>query len=56
MTMTTAEADKILADDFAPWVCELGLCVEALGEHRALLRLSWSQRWPGRTADCRGRR
>lgn len=44
MTMTTAEADKILADNFAPWVLELGLSVEALGDHRATLRLPWSGR------------
>ncbi|MFF3333985.1 PaaI family thioesterase [Streptomyces sp. NPDC002888] len=43
MTMTTAEADKILTDNFAPWVLALGLSVEALGENRALLRLPWSQ-------------
>ncbi|MDL5205551.1 PaaI family thioesterase [Streptomyces sp. ALI-76-A] len=44
MAMTTAEADKILADDFAPWVLGLGLRAEALGEDRATLRLPWSDR------------
>ena len=44
MTMTTAEADKILSDNFAPWVLDLGLRVEALGQDRAILRLPWSQR------------
>jgi uncharacterized protein (TIGR00369 family) len=44
MTMTTAEADKILTDNFAPWVLELGLRIETLGEDRAILRLPWSQR------------
>ncbi|KOG27797.1 PaaI family thioesterase [Streptomyces resistomycificus] len=44
MTMTTAEADKILADNFAPWVLELGLRVAALGDDRAALRLPWSDR------------
>ncbi|WP_367319074.1 PaaI family thioesterase [Streptomyces sp. HUAS ZL42] len=44
MTMTTAEADKILADNFAPWVLELGLSVQALADDRATLRLPWSQR------------
>ena len=44
MTMTTAEADKILSANFAPWVLDLGLLVEALGEHRAVLRLPWSDR------------
>ncbi|MFD4505012.1 PaaI family thioesterase [Streptomyces sp. NPDC058457] len=44
MTMTTAEADKILSVNFAPWVLDLGLAVEALGEDRATLRLPWSER------------
>ncbi|MER6470628.1 PaaI family thioesterase [Streptomyces collinus] len=44
MTMTTAEADKILSARFAPWVLELGLSVEAVGEDRAVLRLPWSDR------------
>jgi uncharacterized protein (TIGR00369 family) len=42
MTMTTAEADKILSANFAPWVLELGLSVEAVEGHRAVLRLPWS--------------
>ncbi|AEY93387.1 MULTISPECIES: PaaI family thioesterase [Streptomyces] len=44
MTMTTAEADKILSANFAPWVLDLGLTVEAVGEDRAVLRLPWSGR------------
>ncbi|MCL7425028.1 PaaI family thioesterase [Streptomyces sp. YS415] len=44
MTMTTAEADKILADNFAAWVLELGLTVEGLDDRRAVLRLPWSER------------
>ncbi|MET7733560.1 PaaI family thioesterase [Streptomyces sp. NPDC005402] len=44
MTMTPAEADKILADNFAPWVLDLALRVESLGEDHAVLRLPWSQR------------
>ncbi|MFF0221447.1 PaaI family thioesterase [Streptomyces sp. NPDC004629] len=44
MTMTTAEADKILSAGFAPWVLALGLSVEAVGEDRAVLRLPWSGR------------
>ncbi|MGW3243342.1 PaaI family thioesterase [Streptomyces sp. NPDC001070] len=44
MTITTAEADKILADNFAPWVLDLGLCVEETGERHAVLRLPWSDR------------
>ncbi|MEV7991995.1 PaaI family thioesterase [Streptomyces sp. NPDC086077] len=42
MTMTTAEADKILSANFAPWVLELALSVQDLGEDRATLRLPWS--------------
>lgn len=44
MTMTTAEADKILSANFAPWVLQLGLTVEALADGRATLRLPWSDR------------
>jgi hypothetical protein len=44
MAMTPAEADKILADDFTPWVLDLGLSVETLGDDHAVLRLAWSQR------------
>ncbi|WP_030323173.1 PaaI family thioesterase [Streptomyces sp. NRRL B-3229] len=44
MTMTPAQADKVLADNFAPWVLDLGLTVESLGDDRAVLRLPWSQR------------
>ncbi|MFE1878141.1 PaaI family thioesterase [Streptomyces diastatochromogenes] len=44
MTMTTAEADKILSANFAPWVLDLGLSVEAVAEDRAILRLPWSER------------
>ena len=44
MTMTTAEADKILSANFAPWVLQLGLTVEALADDRATLRLPWSDR------------
>ncbi|MFB7334494.1 PaaI family thioesterase [Streptomyces adustus] len=42
MTMTTAEADKILSDNFAPWVLALGLSVVSLAADRATLRLPWS--------------
>ncbi|MGJ5756222.1 uncharacterized protein (TIGR00369 family) [Streptomyces puniciscabiei] len=44
MTMTPAEADKILSANFAPWVLDLQLAVEAVGEDRAVLRLPWSER------------
>jgi hypothetical protein len=42
MTMTTAEADKILSANFAPWVLALGLSVEAVEDRRAMLRMPWS--------------
>ncbi|WP_406335340.1 PaaI family thioesterase [Streptomyces sp. NBC_00203] len=44
MTLNLAEADKILADHFAPWVLDLGLSVAELDERRAVLRLPWSER------------
>lgn len=44
MTMPLAEADKILADNFAPWVLDLGLSVVETGERHAVLRLPWSDR------------
>ncbi|MFD6185502.1 PaaI family thioesterase [Streptomyces goshikiensis] len=42
MTLTPADADKILADNFAPWVLALGLTVLETGEQHAVLRLPWS--------------
>ncbi|WP_432197364.1 PaaI family thioesterase [Streptomyces sp. bgisy027] len=42
MTMTSAEADKILSANFAPWVCRLGLTVEAVAHDRVILRMPWS--------------
>ncbi|MFE0641722.1 PaaI family thioesterase [Streptomyces sp. NPDC058877] len=46
MTLTTAAAEKVLADNFAPWVLDLGLTVEsvAVDGHEAVLRLPWSDR------------
>ncbi|MFF3289160.1 PaaI family thioesterase [Streptomyces sp. NPDC003023] len=44
MTLSIAEADKILFDNFAPWVLELGLSVQEAGELHAVLRLPWSDR------------
>ncbi|MEI5008323.1 PaaI family thioesterase [Streptomyces sp. NPDC087659] len=44
MTLTPAEADKILADNFAPWVLDLGLTVVETGELHAVLRLPWTDR------------
>ncbi|MFF2142855.1 PaaI family thioesterase [Kitasatospora sp. NPDC058190] len=42
MTLTPAEADKLLADNFAPWVQALGLSAVETGERHAVLRLPWS--------------
>ncbi|MGI5134567.1 PaaI family thioesterase [Streptomyces sp. CA-106110] len=42
--MTPAEADKLLSDNFAPWVLELGLSVVELDDQRTVLRLPWSTR------------
>ncbi|MET8028256.1 PaaI family thioesterase [Streptomyces avermitilis] len=44
MTLTPAQAAKILADNFAPWVLDLGLSVEEVDGSRAVLRLPWSAR------------
>jgi uncharacterized protein (TIGR00369 family) len=42
--LTTAEAERILADMFAPWVLDLGLSVEAVGDDSAVLRMAFSKR------------
>ncbi|MCB5164138.1 PaaI family thioesterase [Streptomyces bambusae] len=42
--LTTAAAEKILADNFAPWVLDLGLTVAETGDRHAVLRLPWSDR------------
>ncbi|MGW4812282.1 PaaI family thioesterase [Kitasatospora cineracea] len=42
--LTPAEADGVLAENFAPWVKELGLSVVETGERHAVLRLPWSER------------
>ncbi|MFD8970869.1 MULTISPECIES: PaaI family thioesterase [Streptomyces] len=44
MALTTAAAEKILADNFAPWVLDLGLTVDAVDACGAVLRLPWSDR------------
>ncbi|MGW1495434.1 PaaI family thioesterase [Streptomyces sp. NPDC002402] len=44
MTLSLADAEKILADNFAPWVLDLGLVVVETGETHAVLRLPWSGR------------
>jgi uncharacterized protein (TIGR00369 family) len=42
VTLTPVDADKILADNFAPWVLALGLSVVEVGKDHAVLRLPWS--------------
>ena len=44
MTLTPADGNAILADNFAPWVRDLGLIVEEVGDGYALTRLPWSER------------
>ncbi|MFI1397594.1 PaaI family thioesterase [Streptomyces sp. NPDC020681] len=44
MTLPLDEAEKILADNFAPWVLDLGLSVVETGDAHAVLRLPWSDR------------
>ncbi|MFC5800743.1 PaaI family thioesterase [Streptomyces formicae] len=42
--LSPADADKILAGNFAPWVLDLGLTVVETGSRHAVLRLPWSDR------------
>jgi uncharacterized protein (TIGR00369 family) len=42
--LTPAGGDAILAENFAPWVRDLGLVVQEVGERHAVLRLPWSER------------
>jgi uncharacterized protein (TIGR00369 family) len=42
--VTAAQAEEILAANFAPWVKDLGLRVEAIGADSAALRLPFSER------------
>ncbi|GAA2769617.1 thioesterase [Streptomyces platensis subsp. clarensis] len=44
MTLTLAAAEKVLADNFAPWVLDLGLTVASVDGQEAVLRLPWSER------------
>ncbi|MFI6496696.1 PaaI family thioesterase [Nonomuraea typhae] len=41
--MTPEEGDAILRDYFAPWIQDLGLRVEEVGERHAVVRLPWSE-------------
>ncbi|XRQ10793.1 PaaI family thioesterase [Actinomadura welshii] len=40
----TVKAEEILRDNFSPWVLDLGLAVEEVGDGTAVLRLPWSDR------------
>ncbi|MFD9129858.1 PaaI family thioesterase [Kitasatospora sp. NPDC059571] len=42
MTLSPAEADAVLAENFAPWVQALKLSVVEVGPAHAVLRLPWS--------------
>jgi uncharacterized protein (TIGR00369 family) len=44
MTLSAADGNAILKDNFAPWVQDLGLVVEETGDLMAGLRLPWSAR------------
>ncbi|MFF6772645.1 PaaI family thioesterase [Streptomyces sp. NPDC012637] len=44
MTLTLIAAEKVLSDNFAPWVLDLGLSVASVDGHEAVLRLPWSDR------------
>jgi uncharacterized protein (TIGR00369 family) len=44
VNLKPADGDKILRDNFAPWVLDLGLTVAELGDRHATLRLPWSDR------------
>lgn len=44
MAIEPADGDAILRENFAPWVQDLGLTVEHVGDDRATLRLPWSDR------------
>lgn len=43
-TVRPEDGDRILRDNFAPWVLDLGLTVEEVGNGTATLRLPWSDR------------
>ncbi|MEV6547542.1 PaaI family thioesterase [Streptomyces sp. NPDC051597] len=42
--MDARTAQKILVENFAPWVLDLGLVVEEVGARHAVLRLPWDAR------------
>lgn len=44
MTLSAADAQGILAANFAPWVLDLGLRVDSVGPDSAVLRLPFGER------------
>ncbi|WP_329257717.1 PaaI family thioesterase [Actinoallomurus sp. NBC_01490] len=44
MTLSAADGNAILDENFSPWVRDLGLVVEETGDLMAVLRLPWSSR------------
>jgi acyl-coenzyme A thioesterase PaaI-like protein len=42
--LSLADVRAVLADNFAPWVLDLGLVVEEVGDRHAITRLPWSDR------------
>jgi uncharacterized protein (TIGR00369 family) len=43
-TLSVADAQAVLADNFAPWVLDLGLVVEEVGDRHAVTRMPWADR------------
>lgn len=50
MTLTVADAERILRDNFAPWIQDLGIVFDAVGDGQATLRVASSERLK-RTGD-----
>jgi uncharacterized protein (TIGR00369 family) len=44
MTVPAIDGERIIEENFAPWVRDLGLRVESVGLGHAVLRLPWSDR------------
>ncbi|MBB1247119.1 PaaI family thioesterase [Streptomyces durbertensis] len=44
LTLSLTDANRLLTEQFAPWVVDLGLTVVELDARRAVLRLPWSDR------------
>jgi uncharacterized protein (TIGR00369 family) len=42
--LSVDDAQAVLTDNFAPWVLDLGLVVEEVGDRHAVVRLPWSDR------------